>query len=78
MRSLCELLQCLCRSIGLAWYFIRMGQVGGALMVLVGFDCFLRTGEFMSLIISDFKFGEDGRGVVKLGHTKNGETPRSF
>ena len=39
--------------LALAWYFIRMGHFGGAVLLLIGFDCFLRTGEMLSLIISD-------------------------
>ena len=32
-------------AISLAWFFVRQGQLGGALLILVGFGCFLRTPE---------------------------------
>ena len=65
-------------AISLAWYFIRQGHLGGALLILVGFDCFLRTGELLSLILDDFTFDDTGKGVVKLGHTKTGKRHASF
>ena len=60
-------------AICLAWYFVRMKQLGGALLILIGCDCFLRTGELLSLIIDDLQFNEAGLGVVRLGHTKTGK-----
>ena len=65
-------------AIGLAWYFVRMKQLGGALFILIGFDCFLRTGELLSLIIDDLQFNEAGLGVVRLGYTKAGKRHAAF
>ena len=65
-------------AISLAWFFVRQGHIGGALLILVGFDCFLRTGELLSLIIEDFTFDDTGSGVVKLGHTKTGKRHAAF
>lgn len=59
-------------AISLSWFFIRKGHLGGAFLILVGFDCFLRTGELMSLIVQDFDFDTQGIGVVRLGHIKTG------
>ena len=64
--------------LALAWYFVRMGHVGGALVLLLGFDCFLRTGEMMSLIIDDLEFSENDLGVVRLSHTKSGQRHAAF
>ena len=47
-------------------------------MLLIGFDCFLRTGEMLSLIHSDLVFGSSNTGVVRLGHTKTGQRHGSF
>ena len=54
------------------------GQVGGAVILLVGFDCFLRTGEMLSLVIDDLIFAADGTGVVRLEHTKTGRRHAAF
>ena len=64
--------------LGLAWYFVRMGQLGGAALLVLGFDCFLRTGELLSLIISDVILDEGDTGVVKLEHTKTGRRTAAF
>ena len=64
--------------LALAWYFVRMGHVGGALVLLLGFDCFLRTGEMMSLIVDDLAFSANGLGVVRLAHTKSGQRHAAF
>ena len=64
--------------LGLTWYFIRMNQVGGALMLLIGFDCFLRTGEMLSLTIADLSFATNDTGVVRLAHTKSGRRHAAF
>ena len=64
--------------LGLAWYFIRMGQIGGAALLVIGFDCFLRTGEMLSLIISDVILDDQGTGVVRLEHTKTGQRTAAF
>ena len=65
-------------AIAMAWYFIRVGYIGGAFLILTGFDCFLRTGELLSLIISDVQFGKSGSGVIKLAHTKTGQRHGAF
>ena len=65
-------------AIALAWYFIRIGYLGGAFLILVGFDCFLRTGELLSLVISDVQFGTSSSGVIKLAHTKTGQRHGAF
>ena len=62
----------------LAWYFVRMGHLGGALLILIGFDCFLRAGELLSLIIDDLSFNAAGLGVVRLAHTKSGKRHAAF
>ena len=36
-------------AVALARYFIRMDHIDGAFVILLGFDCFLRTGEMLSL-----------------------------
>ena len=41
-------------AISLSWFFVRSCHLGGALLILIGFDCFLRTGELLSLIWDDF------------------------
>jgi integrase len=64
--------------LALAWYFIRMGHFGGAVLLLIGFDCFLRTGEMLSLVISDVVLDESGSGVVRLAHTKTGQRHAAF
>ena len=65
-------------AIALAWYFVRNGQLGGAFLILVGFDCFLRTGELLSLVIDDVVMNQDARGVIKLEHTKTGQRHAAF
>ena len=65
-------------AVGLAWFFVRMGHLEGAFIILLGFDCFLRTGEMLSLIFSDIVVAADYRGVVKLAHTKTGQRHASF
>ena len=47
-------------------------------MLLIGFDCFLRTGEMLSLTHRDLTFGKDHTGVVRLSHTKTGQRHGSF
>mgnify|MGYP003335688103 CR=1 FL=1 len=37
-------------AISLSCFVVRNGQLGGALLILIGFDCVLRTGELLSLI----------------------------
>jgi hypothetical protein len=64
--------------LALAWYFVRMNCIGGAVMLVIGFDCFLRTGEMLSLVHSDLTFGPDGSGVVRLSHTKTGQRHGAF
>ena len=65
-------------ALALAWFFVRSGEPGGALLILLGFDCFLRTGELLSLTLDDIVFGSDGTGVVRLGHTKTGQRHAAF
>ena len=62
----------------LAWYFVRRGHVGGAFILLAGFDCFLRTGEMLGLALADVSFGSDGRGALNLGFTKSGKRHGAF
>ena len=64
--------------LALAWYFVRMNCLGGAVMLVIGFDCFLRTGEMLSLIHSDLTFAPAGTGVVRLTHTKTGQRHGAF
>ena len=64
--------------LALAWFFIRSGSIGGAVMLLVGYDCFLRTGEMLSLVLNDLTFAADGTGVVRLGHTKTARRHGAF
>ena len=65
-------------AIGLSWFFVRNGHLGGALLILIGFDCFLRTGELLSLILDDLSFDDNNQGVVKLAHTKTGQRHAAF
>ena len=65
-------------SIALAWFFIRSQDFGGAFLILTGVDCFLRTGELLSLISDDVPIGVDGRGAIKLAHTKTGQRHAAF
>ena len=65
-------------AIALAWYFVRCGQLGGAFLILVGFVCFLRSGEMLSLAIDDIVVSEDHRGVIKLEHAKTGQRHAAF
>ena len=65
-------------AVALAWFFVRMNKLGGAFLILAGYDCFLRTGEMLSLIISDVVLGQDNRGIIRLGHTKSGRRHASF
>ena len=64
--------------LALAWYFVRCGQIGGAVMLVLGFDCFLRTGEMLSLVLSDIVLDSTDTGVVRLGHTKTGQRNAAF
>ena len=65
-------------AVALAWFFVRHNQLGGAFLVLLGFDCFLRTGELLSLTLADIVISEDDLGVVKLSHTKTGQRHAAF
>ena len=65
-------------AIALAWYFVRAGHLGGALLILLGFDCFLRTQEMLSLVIADISFNTSGSGVVRLAHTNTGRRHAAF
>ena len=65
-------------AVALAWFFVRHNQLGGAFLVLRGFDCFLRTGELLSLTLADIVLSEDDLGVVKLSHTKTGQRHAAF
>ena len=47
-------------------------------MLLIGFDSFLRTGEMLSLIISDVILDDHDTGVVRLEHTKTGQRTAAF
>ena len=60
------------------WMAIR-GQHHAALAMLVGFDCYLRIGELLSLkvqdvaVSNDTRLGSAYRGVLlRLAHTKTG------
>ena len=37
------------------------GEFDAALMMLVGFDCYLRIGELLQLVTTDIAFGRDPR-----------------
>ena len=60
-------------ALALAWFFVRSGHIGGAVLIVFAFDCFLRTGEMLSLIIADIVLGADDTGVIRLAHTKTGQ-----
>ena len=64
--------------LALVWFFVRKGQLGGAVMLALGFDCFLRTGEMLSLILSDINIDDSFTGVVRLSHTKTGQRHAAF
>lgn len=60
------------------WMAVR-GEFDAALMMLVGFDCYLRIGELMNLMVQDVAMANDPRigsayrGVMlRLGKTKTG------
>ena len=57
---------------------MRKGHVGGAFLILLGFDSFLRTGELLSLIIADVVIDEGETGIVKLAHTKTGQRTAAY
>ena len=63
---------------GLGLVFVRKGHVGGAFLILLGFDSFLRTGELLSLIIADVVIDEGETGIVKLAHTKTGQRTAAY
>jgi len=65
-------------AIAMAWFFVRSGHLGGAFIILAGYDCFLRTGEMLSLTFADVALGANDQGVIKLGHTKTGQRHASF
>ena len=64
--------------LGLVWFFVRSGQLGGALVLLIGYDCFLRTGEMLAMTLDDLAFDPNNRGVIKLAHTKTGQRHGAF
>jgi integrase len=64
--------------LALAWYFVRERHIGGALVLLIGYDSFLRTGEMTGMAIDDLKFAPDGTGVIRLEHTKTGQRNAAF
>ena len=59
-------------ALGLAWYFVRRQRIGGALILLAGYDAFLRTGEMLSLTFADFNIDAHLLGAIRLEHTKRG------
>ena len=56
--------------LGLVWFCVRKRQLGMAFPLLASFDAFLRTGEMLSLYLSDVCLDHSGRGIIKLAHTK--------
>ena len=64
--------------LALTWFCVRKRQLGAALLLLTGFDSFLRTGEMLSLTYADIVTDPDDRGVVRLGHTKTGQRHAAF
>ena len=48
------------------------------MLILAGFDSFLRTGEMLSLTFSDFVIDDNNRGVIRLAHTKSGQRHAAF
>ena len=48
------------------------------MLLLFGFDCFLRTGELLSLTLADVVIGDDNLGILKLAHTKSGQRHAAF
>lgn len=52
----------------------------GAVLILAGCDCLLRTCEMLSLTVSDVVLGGNDRGIVniQLGHTKTGQRHAAF
>lgn len=53
-----------------AWGFWRRGHRRTAVLVMVWYHCYLRTGEAMGLTRGAVPIGRDGKGVVSLGVTK--------
>jgi integrase len=56
--------------LALGWWFWSRGRRRTALTVLLGFHCYVRTGELLGLRKASIAIGRDGRGVVSLGVTK--------
>ena len=48
------------------------------MLILAGFDSFLRTGEMLSLTYSDFVIDDNNRAVIRLAHTKSGQRHAAF
>ena len=65
--------------LALANKFRLQGDWPGALLIVLGFDAFLRTGELMNAIWSDLSFNDDGtQGVINLWHTKTGQRSAAY
>lgn len=59
---------------GIAGWLVARGEVGAACLVLIGFNCFLRTGELLTLRRSHVRWSPSGdSGVLLLPWTKSGE-----
>ena len=55
----------------MAAYEVSCGRLDMACMLLLGFSCLLRTGEFLCLTIHGFSLGHD-TGICSLKNTKSG------
>ena len=56
--------------LGIAGIFTSFKMFDVTAVLLVAFDCFLRTGEFCGLTGSDIQIFGGDRAVIKLAHTK--------
>ena len=57
-------------ALAVAWKFWARGHRQAAVTVLLGFHCYVRTGELLGLRKGSLALGRDGTGVVSLGVTK--------
>ena len=57
-------------ALAVAARFWARGYLRGAATVLLGFHCYVRTGELLGLRKLSVAIGKDGTGVVSLGMTK--------
>ena len=60
-------------ALAAAEQFRRRGDVAMAALMLLGFHCFLRTGELLSVCVEHLAFTAAGTGILALPLTKSGQ-----